>query len=130
MLLKSLLLLKKSMTELIKSINSLISNLIGPDLERVRKFCEALHHAAASFKLYTFSFIFNSCINQICFLIFEKSNTCPVHKKCYEQTTNNYRPELLLPISVKVYLVSRFACNTTIIVDASLNPPVSNVKLL
>ena len=118
------------MTELIKSINSLISSLIGPDLERVRKLCEALHHAAASVKLYTFSVIFKSCINQICFLIFEKSNTCPIHKKCYEQTTNNYRPELLLPISVKVYLVSRFACNTTIIVDASLNPPVSNVKLL
>ena len=28
------------------------------------------------------------------------------------------------------HLVSRFACNTRVIIDASSNPPVSNVKSL
>ena len=41
----------------------------------------------------------------------------------------------VLVIARKVYktvahLVSRFACNTRVIVDASSNPPVSNVKSL
>ena len=32
--------------------------------------------------------------------------------------------------SLTRHLISRFACNTRMIVDASSNPPVCNVKLL
>ena len=35
-----------------KSINTLITNIIMHDLARVRKSCEVLHHTAASSKLY------------------------------------------------------------------------------
>ena len=33
-------------------------------------------------------------------------------------------------LGLLAHLVSRFACNTRVILDASLNPPVSRLKLL
>ena len=47
-------------------------------------------------------------------------------KDCLNNSNSIIHSELL----TLAHLVSRFACNTRVIVDASSNPPVSNVKSL
>ena len=46
------------MTELMKSIKILFTNLIWRDLVRKRKVSEVLHHGSASIKLYMLTFFF------------------------------------------------------------------------
>ena len=48
--------IKKFMVELMKAINSTITDLIRRDLADARKSYEVLHHTAASIKLYILTY--------------------------------------------------------------------------
>ena len=59
-----------------------------------------------------------------------KSSSPDVFNREVVLKISRMRQSLFWVESLLAHLVSRFACNTTVIVDTSSNPPVSNVKSL
>ena len=86
----------------------------------------------------------SSLINQWCEEISESSSIAKTHTQAgYSAFTSGYKHKFtfftrtienienfMLHLGWLAHLVSQFACNKMVIVDASSNPPVSNIKLL
>ena len=59
---------------------------------------------------------------------FDKTNSLLEEK--FSKFGDNLKKKITCDLGSLAHLVSRFACNTRVIVDASSNSPVSNVKSL